>query len=70
MNDRAKLPSWVWTVTAAVLFAIAFGGVAWAEWGDRSRFWCAPELDPGTGASGLALLIGGVLLALERYRSR
>ena len=64
MTHRTKLPSWVWTVAAATFFAIAFGGIA------SAHDWHAPELDPGTGASGLALLIGGGLLALERYRSR
>ena len=64
MTHRTKLSSWVWMVAAAIFFAIGFGGVASAYWG------AAPELDPGTGASGLALLIGGALLALERYRSR
>lgn len=29
-----------------------------------------PELDPGTAASGLALLAGGLLLLLERRRRR
>ena len=63
MIDRTKLSSWIWMVAAATFFVIGFGGVASAYWG-------APELDPGTGASGLALLVGGFLLALERYRSR
>jgi hypothetical protein len=30
----------------------------------------APELDPGTAGSGLALLVGGALLILERYRCK
>ena len=30
----------------------------------------APELDPGTAASGVALLVGGALLLIERYRRR
>ena len=63
MTDRKKLSSWVWRVAAATFFAIGLGGVA-------SAGYAAPELDPGTGASGLALLVGGILLALERYRSR
>jgi hypothetical protein len=29
-----------------------------------------PELDPGTAASGIALLVGGALLLVERYRRR
>ncbi len=74
-TQRTKLPSWIWTVAAAAVFAIGFGGVASAYHGDddsRSGECVArhaPELDPGTGGSGLALLIGGVLLAFERYRS-
>ena len=63
MTDRTKLSSWVWMVAAATFFTIGLGGVA-------SAVSAAPELDPGTGASGLALLVGGILLALERYRSR
>ena len=62
MTDRTRLSSWVWMVAAATFFAIGLGGVASAT--------PVPELDPGTGASGLALLVGGFLLALERYRSR
>jgi hypothetical protein len=30
----------------------------------------APEIDPATAASGLALLAGGVMLLLERRRAR
>jgi len=29
-----------------------------------------PEIDPGTAASGLALLAGGALYLIERYRRR
>jgi len=66
MNRRTKFPGWIACATAAAaFFVIGFGGVASAYWGAR-----APELDPGTGANGLALLAGGLLLALERYRSR
>jgi hypothetical protein len=30
----------------------------------------APEIDPATAASGLALLAGGVMMLLERRRAR
>jgi len=30
----------------------------------------APELDPGSAASGLALLVGGALLLIERHRGK
>ncbi|MGA7873054.1 MAG: hypothetical protein WCA22_19360 [Candidatus Binatus sp.] len=60
-----NLPKWILTVAAGAVFAVGFQGVAGA-----TRVWPAPELDPGTVASGLALLVGGSLIALERYRSR
>ncbi len=60
-----KFPRWIWTVAAGAVFAVGFQGVA----GAVSPV-AAPELDPGTVASGLALLVGGSLIALERYRSR
>jgi hypothetical protein len=47
---------------AAAAFACAFTGVAHAVG--------APELDPGNAASGLALLIGGAMLIIERHRKR
>jgi len=65
-TNRTKLLSWIWTVAAAVVFSIGFIGVAAAH-GMPS---CAPELDPGTGASGIVLLVGSFLLAFERRRSR
>jgi hypothetical protein len=53
-NDRA-FSKWMWIAAASVMFGI--GGVS-LRW-----------LDPGTSPpSGLALLIGGALLLLERYR--
>ncbi|HUA34624.1 MAG TPA: hypothetical protein VMA09_13540 [Candidatus Binataceae bacterium] len=30
----------------------------------------APELDPGSAASGLVLLVGGALLLIERHRGK
>jgi hypothetical protein len=51
-------------VTAAVLFVIGSAGLALAGAPH------APELDPGTSVSGLALLAGGVTLFLERLRRR
>jgi hypothetical protein len=46
-------------IGASTMLMLALGGVANAS---------VPELDPGTGSSGVALLIGGALLLVERYR--
>ena len=46
------------------LFLLALGGTAMAK---RPT---APEIDPSLLGSGLALLAGGVLVVLERYRRR
>ena len=46
---------------ACAMFTLALGGVAHAA---------VPELDPGTATSGVALLVGGALLLIERYRRR
>lgn len=45
------------------LALVAFGGTAWG-------FDPAPEIDPGSAISSLALLVGGVLLIYDRYRRR
>jgi len=47
---------------ACALFTLAIGGTAYAI--------PAPELDPGTAASGIALFVGGALLLIERHRGR
>jgi len=44
------------------MLTLALGGVAHAG--------AAPEIDPGTASSGVALLAGGALLLIERYRRR
>jgi hypothetical protein len=49
---------------ACALFTLAIGGTAYAHWTE------APELDPGTAASGLAMFVGGALLLIERHRRR
>jgi hypothetical protein len=49
-------------VAACLMFTLALGGVALAG--------PVPELDPGTATSGVALLVGGALLLIERYRRR
>jgi hypothetical protein len=51
-------------VGATVMVWIVASGTALAGSGG------APELDPGSAASGIALLIGGAALLLERYRRR
>ena len=71
-----KLVSRAWTAAAAIMFVVSLAGVASAgdwgrrDWGGSGGGYCAPELDPGTSAGGLALLVGGCLIALERYRRR
>jgi len=49
-------------VGACALFTLGLAGTAHAA--------ALPELDPSTAASGVALLVGGVLLLLERHRRR
>ncbi|HTU91351.1 MAG TPA: hypothetical protein VMF69_14820 [Gemmataceae bacterium] len=44
----------------------AFGGAAWGF----NPTDAAPEIDPGSAFSSLALLAGGVLLLYDRYRRR
>jgi hypothetical protein len=46
------------------MLTLALGGVA------QAAPQGVPELDPGTASSGVALLVGGVLLLIERYRRR
>lgn len=48
-------------LTLAALSLFGLGGTAHA-------FSEVPELDPGTAASGLALLVGGLMLLIERRR--
>jgi hypothetical protein len=50
-------------VGACAMLTLALGGVARA-------LQAVPELDPGTASSGVALLVGGALLLIERYRRR
>jgi uncharacterized membrane protein HdeD (DUF308 family) len=56
------LPQLVRLVGACAMLTLALGGVAHAS--------PVPELDPGTAASGVVLLVGGALLLIERYRRR
>lgn len=57
---------------SSALFSLAFAGFAlaaghdhhWHHWGH------APEIDPSLIGSGLALLGGGLLLLIDRYRRR
>jgi len=60
------------TITTSQLFWLGSGvtmivlGLA----GTASALIAVPELDPGTATSGLALLAGGALLLIERFRRR
>lgn len=49
-------------IAACAMLTLALSGVAHAA--------PLPELDPGTASSGVALLVGGALLLVERYRRR
>jgi hypothetical protein len=59
---KKYLPRLARLVGACAMLTLALGGVAHAT--------AVPELDPGTAASGVALLVGGALLLIERYRRR
>ena len=48
-------------IGACAMLTLALSGVAHA-------LPSVPELDPGTASSGAALLVGGALLLIERYR--
>ena len=55
------------SLVAAGLLCLGSVGVAFA--GGHS--WLhAPEIDPGSLGSGVALLVGSVLLVVEKYRRR
>lgn len=54
----------LWFVGVGLLF-LGLAGVAFAHPHHH-----APEIDPGSLGSGLALLVGSVLLVVERYRRR
>jgi hypothetical protein len=51
-------------------FGIACGLLVLAMHGTASAVPEAPELDPGTAASGVVLLSGAALLLIERFRRR
>ena len=59
---RRTLSSLLPLVVIVATFWLAGSGTAWAS--------PVPELDPGSSASGSALLIGGALFLIERYRKR
>ena len=57
-NPSAAIP----IIGAVALLTVVLGGVAQAV--------PLPELDPSGASSGVALLVGGALLLIERYRRR
>jgi hypothetical protein len=59
-----KLSNSLVFAAACLMFTLALGGVAHAV------TQAVPELDPGTATSGVALLAGGAMLLIERYRRR
>jgi hypothetical protein len=58
---KERVLTFVPLIGACAMLTLALSGVAHAA---------VPELDPGTASSGVALLIGGALLLVERYRRR
>lgn len=58
-----KLSNSLLFTAACLMFTLALGSVAHA-------IEAVPELDPGTATSGVALLGGGAMLLIERYRRR
>jgi hypothetical protein len=62
-----------WSIVTAGLLCLGSVGVAFATPPDywHGNPWLhAPEIDPGSLGSGLALLAGSVLLVVEKYRRR
>jgi hypothetical protein len=59
---KERLTHFVPLIAACAMLTLGLNGVAHAT--------PLPELDPGTASSGVALLIGGALLLVERYRRR
>jgi hypothetical protein len=59
---KERLTHFVRLIGACAMLTLALNGVAHATQ--------LPELDPGTASSGVALLVGGALLLVERYRRR
>jgi len=59
---RKNLTRMLYLGGASAAFVLGIGGMAFAA--------PAPEMDPGTATSGLALLAGAVMLLREAYRRR
>jgi hypothetical protein len=60
--NRRFVANLAWTLGTCGLVWLSSSGNAFAV--------AAPELDPGSAASGIALAIGAALLLAERYRRR
>jgi hypothetical protein len=58
------------SVVGAGLLFLGSVGVAFAKPGWHHPHLHAPEIDPGSLGSGLALLAGSLLLVVEKYRRR
>jgi len=56
------LPRLIGLAFVCTILTLALDGTAQAT--------ALPELDPGTASSGVALLVCGALLLIERYRRR
>jgi hypothetical protein len=61
---RGSLSHALVLAAACLMFTLALGGVA------HAITQAVPELDPGNAVSGVALLAGGAMLLIERYRRR
>ena len=60
---NSSISSAIWILGISALLVLAGSGASFAEAP-------APELDPGSAASGIALAVGAAVLMAERYRWR
>jgi hypothetical protein len=74
VHDMAEERKLAKTLRRLATLAIPCGSLLLAMHGTASAsqqyYYPVPELDPGTAASALVLLGGGVLMLVERLRSR
>ncbi|HEY6420955.1 MAG TPA: hypothetical protein VIX59_18310 [Candidatus Binataceae bacterium] len=54
----------------SLLSLVGSTALIWMAASGRALAFSGPELDPGSSATGLAVLLGGAALLLERYRRR
>lgn len=56
-------------LAGSLIFLVGFAGTALAQAGNSNSF-MVPEIDPNLAKSALALLAGGGLLLIERFKRR